>query len=83
MGLYNILRPVLLEVFWDQGEYNANDCGWPQKVKSVYAILLRDLHLRTKCVPLLPGEVVNADEGGGCASMNKMIATLSQRISNL
>jgi hypothetical protein len=33
-------------------------------------------------VPLLAGETVNADQGGICAGMNKIIATLPQMIKN-
>ncbi len=43
---------------------------------------MKDLNLNPKKVPLLAGEVVNADQGGICASMNKIIATLPQTIPN-
>ena len=42
--------------------------------------MLKDLKLRAKNVPLLAGELVNADQGGTCASMNKIIGTLPQVI---
>jgi len=42
--------------------------------------LLKDLNLNAKSVPLLAGEVVNADQGGVCASMNNIIAKLPQTI---
>ena len=43
---------------------------------------MEDLDLDPKSVPLLAGEVVNADQGGVCASMNEIIATLPQTIPN-
>ena len=43
---------------------------------------MKDLNLNPKKVPLLAGEVVNADQGGICASMNSIIATLPQTIPN-
>ncbi len=51
-------------------------------MKVVYDNLLKDLHLKAKKVPLIAGETVNADQGGICASMNKIIATLPQTIKN-
>ena len=47
-------------------------------MKTVYESLLKDLGLKAKDVPLLAGEVVNADQGGVCASMNNIIRTLPQ-----
>lgn len=73
-----VIKGILLH----QGESNTNDSTWPKKVKLVYDNLLKDLHLKAKSVPLLAGEVVNADQGGACASMNKIIATLPQTIHN-
>jgi len=54
--------------------------GTPTRAKGVYDNLLSDLNLKANSVPLLAGEVVNADQGGICASMNKIIATLPQTI---
>jgi len=48
----------------------------------VYDNLMKDLSLNPKNVPLLAGEVVNTDQGGACASMNKIIATLPLTITN-
>lgn len=73
-----VIKGILLH----QGESNTNDTLWPQKVKGVYDNLLADLTLNEKAVPLLAGEVVGADQGGACASMNKIIATLPQTIPN-
>ena len=73
-----VIKGILLH----QGESNTNDSLWTKKVKVVYDNLIKDLHLKAKKVPLLAGEVVNADQGGVCASMNKIIATLPQTIHN-
>ena len=67
-----VIKGILLH----QGESNTGDVNWPTKVKGVYSNLLNDLNLKAKNVPLLVGEVVNADQNGVCASMNKIIATL-------
>jgi hypothetical protein len=68
-----VIKGILLH----QGESNTNDSLWPQKVKAIYNNLLNDLNLKSASVPLLAGEVVNADQGGVCASMNKIIGTLA------
>ena len=48
----------------------------------MYDNLMKDLNLNPKKVPLLAGEMVNTDQGGACASMNKIIATLPTVIPN-
>ncbi len=73
-----VIKGILLH----QGESNTNDSIWPMKVKVIYENLLKDLNLDPKSVPLLAGEVVNADQGGVCASMNSIIATLPQVVPN-
>lgn len=73
-----VIKGILLH----QGESNTGEQDWPQKVKSIYESLLADLNLKAEEVPLLAGEVVNADHGGVCASMNPIIATLPQVIKN-
>lgn len=72
-----IIKGILLH----QGESNTNDSTWPVKVKAVYNSLLKDLQLDADAVPLLAGEVVNADQGGVCASMNNIIDRLPETIS--
>jgi len=71
-----IIRGILLH----QGESNKNDEEWPAKVKAIYANLLADLNLKADDVPLLAGEVVNADQQGACASMNRIIDDLPKTI---
>jgi hypothetical protein len=73
-----VIKGILLH----QGESNTNDTLWTKKVKVVYDNLLKDLNLKAESTPLLAGEVVNADQGGVCASMNKIIATLPETIPN-
>ncbi|NLA50300.1 MAG: sialate O-acetylesterase [Bacteroidales bacterium] len=73
-----IIRGILLH----QGESNTDDTLWTRKVRIVYDNLIRDLNLDPEKVPLLAGEVVHADQGGVCASMNSIIATLPQTIPN-
>jgi enterochelin esterase-like enzyme len=71
-----VIKGILLH----QGESNTNDSAWPAKVKLVYDNLLADLHLNADSVPLIAGEVVNADQQGKCASMNGIIDELPRSI---
>lgn len=73
---------VIKGILMHQGESNTGDQEWPKKVKAVYENLIRDLNLNPASTPLLAGEVVNADQGGICASMNKIIASLPETIPN-
>lgn len=67
-----VIKGILLH----QGESNTGDELWPKKVKVVYDNLLNDLNLDANSVPLLSGETVHEEQGGICASMNKIIAKL-------
>jgi xylan 1,4-beta-xylosidase len=71
-----VIKGILLH----QGESNTNDKEWPAKVKVIYDNLIKDLDLEAESVPLLAGELVNADQNGACASMNKIIAELPKSI---
>src|SRR5579859_464557 len=73
-----VVKGILLH----QGESNTGDKQWPNKVKGIYENLAKDLNLKPEKVPLLAGEVVNADEHGACASMNKIIDVLPRTIPN-
>lgn len=75
-------KGVIKGILLHQGESNTNDTLWTKKVKGVYDNLIKDLKLKAKSVPLLAGEVVNADQKGVCASMNTIIAKLPQTIPN-
>ena len=65
-----------------KGESNPNDKDWPLKVKAIYDNLITDLNLKAEEVPLLAGELVNADQNGACAGMNSIIAELPKTIPN-
>lgn len=71
-----VIKGILLH----QGESNTNDKQWPVKVKLIYENLISDLKLHDANVPLLAGELVNADQQGACASMNKIIGELPKAI---
>jgi hypothetical protein len=71
-----VIKGILLH----QGESNTNDKEWPNKVKGVYDSLIKDLNLKAEEVPLLAGEVVNADQNGACKSMNAIIDELPKTI---
>ncbi len=73
-----VIKGILLH----QGESNTGDTLWVKKVKLVYDNLIADLGLNAEEVPLLAGELVSAEEGGACASMNSIIATLPEVIPN-
>lgn len=73
-----VIKGILLH----QGESNTGDSQWPTKVKGIYNNLITDLGLDATKVPLLAGEVVNADQGGICASMNTIISKLPQTLPN-
>lgn len=73
---------VIKGIILHQGESNTGDQQWPQKVKTIYDDLMRDLQLDQAQTPLLAGEVVTSAMGGACGSMNSIIARLPSVISN-
>jgi hypothetical protein len=73
-----VIKGILLH----QGESNPNDKDWPLKVKAIYNNLIKDLNLKAEEVPLLAGELVNADQQGACASMNSIIYELPKTTPN-
>jgi alpha-L-fucosidase 2 len=80
MGKVAQKKGVIKGILLHQGESNTNDKEWPNKVKGIYQNLLKDLNLKAEDVPLLAGEVVNADQNGACASMNTIIDQLPKTI---
>jgi len=76
--LDGVIKGILLH----QGESNTGESEWPSKVKKVYNDLINDLGLDPDSTPLLAGEVLYADQGGSCASMNSIIAKLPDTIPN-
>ena len=73
-----VIKGILLH----QGETNTGDQNWPNNVKKIYDRLISDLGLDATKVPLLVGEVVNADSGGVCAGHNDVIAKVPNVIPN-
>lgn len=71
-----VIKGILLH----QGESNTGDAQWSDKVKGVYENLLEDLDLKARNVPLIAGEMVSAEAGGACASMNAIIHDLPKTI---
>lgn len=73
-----VIKGILLH----QGESNATDKDWSKKVKKVFDDLMKDLNLKPELVPLLAGEVVNADQNGEKAVANEVIKKLPETIPN-
>jgi hypothetical protein len=71
-----VIKGILLH----QGESNTNDRKWPDKVKGIYENLLKDLNLKASEVPLIAGQLLDAEQNGACASMNKIIDALPTTI---
>ena len=57
---------VIKGILMHQGESNTGDPEWAKKVQKVYDSLLGDLKLKPEEVPLLAGEVVQANGQGQC-----------------
>ncbi|HKL93093.1 MAG TPA: sialate O-acetylesterase [Bacteroidales bacterium] len=73
---------VIKGILMHQGESNTGDQTWPEQVKVVYDNIHDDLNLSYQILPLLAGEVVHAEQGGVCASMNEIIAKLPEVLPN-
>lgn len=73
---------VIKGILFHQGESNPNDSTWTLKVKPIYDNLIKDLKLNPDSLPLLAGELVNADQGGACTAMNLNIAKLPNVLPN-
>ena len=71
-----VIKGILLH----QGESDAYNDAWIQKVKKVYENLLTELNLKAEDVPLIAGEVGSADQNGGCAHANPTINRLPKTI---
>ena len=71
---------VIKGILMHQGESNTGDPEWAAKVQKVYDSLLGDLKLKPEEVPLLAGEVVQANGQGLCIGMNKQIDALPETI---
>jgi hypothetical protein len=73
-----VIKGILLH----QGESNPGDKEWPNKVRGIYDNLIKDLNLNADEVPLLAGELVNADQEGRCAGFNEIMAELPETLPN-
>lgn len=71
-----VIKGILLH----QGESNSGEQAWPSKVNKVYNDLLNDLGLNADNVPLLSGQVVDAEQGGLTAGHNTIIDNLPNTI---
>lgn len=71
---------IIKGVLMHQGESNTGDPEWANKVQKVYDNLLGDLKLKPEEVPLLAGEVVQANGEGQCIAMNKQIDELPKTL---
>ncbi|MDE6012011.1 MAG: acetyl xylan esterase [Prevotella sp.] len=71
---------VIKGILMHQGESNTGDQEWANKVQYVYDHLLGDLQLKPEEVPLLAGEVVQANGKGQCIAMNKQIQELPKTL---
>ena len=73
-----VIRGILLH----QGETDAYNDRWLQKVKKIYGDIISDLNLDPKKVPLIAGETVGADQQGVCAHANPTINRLPEVLPN-
>ena len=71
---------VIKGILMHQGESNTGDPKWAGMVQQVYDNLLGDLLLKPEEVPLLAGEVVQADGQGQCIACNKQIDELPKTL---
>jgi len=71
---------VIKGILVHQGESNAGDTEWPNKVKEIYENLMKDLILNPAEVPLLAGELVHEDQQGRCAGFNAIMAKLPETL---
>lgn len=73
-----VIKGILLH----QGCSNTGQQDWPLKVKRIYIRLLNDLGLNEEKTPLLIGELLQQNMGGGCSSHNAIIAQTPSVIPN-
>ena len=71
---------VIKGVLMHQGETNTGDLNWAGMVQRVYDRMLRDLKLKPEEVPLLVGEVVQANGKGVCIGCLRQIRELPKTI---
>ena len=69
-------RGVIKGILLHQGETDAYNDTWLQKVKKIYEYMLKELNLNAKDVPLIAGETASEDQGGICSHANPTINRL-------
>lgn len=72
-----VIKGVLLH----QGETDAYNDQWITNAETVYNNIIKDLGLKTREVPMMIGEVVNADQNGACSGANTWIKKLADKQS--
>lgn len=75
-------KGVIKGILLHQGCSDNGQKDWPLRVKRVYVRLLHDLGLNEEETPLLIGETLRADQGGGCSQHNEVIKTAYKVIPN-
>lgn len=66
-----------------QGESNPDDEQWCARLKKIHDDLCNDLDLNPDDIPLLAGELKQAEQGGVCAAFNeKVLANLPSVMKN-
>ena len=66
-----------------QGESNPDDPEWCGRLKKIHDDLCHDLGLNPDDIPLLAGELKQAEQGGVCAAFNqKVLANLPKVMKN-
>jgi hypothetical protein len=74
---------VIKGILIHQGESNSTDPEWPNKVKSIYKSLMKDLKLKPQNVPLLAGELKSKEENGVCYPFNtEILPNLKKAVPN-
>jgi len=68
---------VIKGILFHQGEANAGQQNWPNRVKTIYDNILNDLDLNAMDIPLLVGEVVPSENGGKYGEMNSIIKKIT------
>ena len=71
-----VIKGILLH----QGETNNGDPNWPNRVKTIYNDILKDLNLKAADVPLLVGETVQKDQGGSCWAHIAVVDSIAKTI---
>ena len=71
-----VIKGILLH----QGETDNGQQEWPNKVKTIYKRMLKDLNLRAADVHIFVGETEYEDMGGGCSWHNTVIAKIPEVI---